>query len=65
ALGPGDAAAQIALGYVQLFASNHAEASAAVETALRLDPDLSAIDREIAGLVFLVKGYTARAVETL
>ena len=46
ALGPGDAEAQIALGYVQLFAGNRAEAAAAVEAALRLDPNLSAIDRE-------------------
>jgi hypothetical protein len=65
ALGPGDVAAQIALGYVQLFAGNHAEASEAVESALRLDPNLSAIDREVAGLVFLLNDDTARAVETL
>ncbi len=65
ALGPGDVAAQIALGYVQLFASNHAEAGVAVETALRLDPSLSPVDREIAGLVFLLKGDTAGAVGTL
>lgn len=65
ALSPGDAAAQIALGYVQLFAGNHAEAGAAVEAALRLDPNLSPIDREVAGLVFLLKGDTVGAVETL
>ena len=65
ALGPGDAEAQIALGYVQLFAGNHAEAAAAVETALRLDPNLSAIDREVAGLVFLLQGDNAKAIETL
>ncbi|CAN5567635.1 adenylate/guanylate cyclase domain-containing protein [soil metagenome] len=65
ALGPGDAGVHIALGYVQLFAGNHAEAAAAVETALRLDPNLSAIDREVAGLVFLLQGNAAKAVETL
>ena len=65
ALGPGDADTQIALGYVQLFGGNHAEATVAVETALRLDPGLSAINREIAGLVFLVQGNNAKAIETL
>jgi tetratricopeptide (TPR) repeat protein len=65
AAGPGDAEAQIALGYVQLFAGNHSEAVAAVETALRLDPDLSPTDREIAGLVFLLQGNNAKAIETL
>jgi TolB-like protein len=65
AIGSGDAGAQIALGYVQLFAGNHAEAAAAVETALRLDPNLSAVDREIAGLVFLLQGNNAKAIETL
>lgn len=65
ALGPGDAETQIALGYVQLFAGNHAEAAAAVETALRLDPSLSAINRQIAGLVFLVQGSNEKAIEAL
>ena len=65
AIGPGDAEAQIALGYVQLFAGNHAEAATAVETALKLDPNLSPIDREVAGLVFLLQGDTAKAIETL
>jgi tetratricopeptide (TPR) repeat protein len=65
ALGPGDDEAQIALGYVQLFAGNHAEAAAAVATALRLDPNLAPIDREVAGLVFLVQGDTAKAIEAL
>ena len=60
-----DAEAHIALGYVQLFAGNHAEAANAVETALKLDPNLSPIDREIAGLVFLLQGNTAKAIETL
>ena len=30
ALGPGDAATQIAVGYIQLFAGNHNEAALAV-----------------------------------
>lgn len=65
AIGPGDAGAHIALGYVQLFAGNHAEAANAVETALKLDPNLPPMDREIAGLVFLLQDDTARAIETL
>lgn len=65
AIGPGDAEAHIALGYVQLFAGNHAEAANAVGIALRLDPNLSPMDREIAGLVFLLQGNIAKAIETL
>lgn len=65
AIGPGDAEARIALGYVELFAGNHNEAAAAVEAALRFDPNLAALDREVAGLVFLLQGDTARAIETL
>ena len=65
AIGPGDAEAQAALGYVQLYAGNHADAATAFETALRLDPDLSAIDREAAGLVFLLQGNVEKAIETL
>ncbi|RVB77447.1 MULTISPECIES: tetratricopeptide repeat protein [unclassified Mesorhizobium] len=65
AIGPGDAGSHIALGYVQLFAGNHAEAANAVETALKLDPNLPPMDREIAGLVFLLHGDTAKAIETL
>jgi TolB-like protein/class 3 adenylate cyclase/Flp pilus assembly protein TadD len=65
ALGPGDAEAQIALGYVQLFAGNLAEARTAVENALRLDPNLAPVDREVAGLVFLLQGDNAKAIEIL
>jgi TolB-like protein/class 3 adenylate cyclase len=65
ALGPGDVEAQVALGYVQMFAGNYGEAATAVETALRLDPNLSPINREVAGLVFLLQGNTAKAIETL
>lgn len=65
ALGPGDAETQIAVGYVQLFAGNQAEATAAAETALKLDPNLSPIDREVAGLAFLLQGDTAKAIEIL
>ncbi|MGX5850743.1 adenylate/guanylate cyclase domain-containing protein [Mesorhizobium sp. PL10] len=64
-IGPGDAEAQAALGYVQLYAGNHVDAANAVETALRLDPDLSAINREAAGLVFLLQGNVEKAIETL
>jgi class 3 adenylate cyclase/TolB-like protein/Flp pilus assembly protein TadD len=65
AIDPRDAETQIALAYVQLFAGNHKEAGTAVDTALRLDPDLSASDREVAGLVFLLRGNTPKAIETL
>jgi adenylate cyclase len=65
ALGPGDAGAHIASGYVQLFAGNHAAAAASVDMALRLDPNLPSIDREIAGLVYLLQGDADKAVATL
>ncbi|PAP92094.1 adenylate/guanylate cyclase domain-containing protein [Mesorhizobium wenxiniae] len=65
ALGSGDAATQIAVGYIQLFAGNHNEAALAVETALKLDPNLAPIDREVVGVVFLLLGDTRKAVETL
>ena len=63
AFGPGDAETQIAAGYVQLFAGNHSAAAEAVETALKLDPNLSPINREVVGLVFLLGGDTGRAIE--
>jgi adenylate cyclase len=65
ALGPGDAEAQIALAYVQLYAGNRAEAVAAVDKALSFDPNLSPVDRQVAGLAFMLAGENAKAVETL
>ncbi|MGX9571272.1 adenylate/guanylate cyclase domain-containing protein [Mesorhizobium sp. f-mel] len=65
ALGSGDAATQIAVGYIQLFAGNHNKAALAVETALKLDPNLAPIDREVVGAVFLLLGDTRKAIETL
>ena len=65
ALGAGDAEAQIALGYVQLFAGNYADAAAAVDTALKLEPNLPTADREVAGLAFLLQGNFARAIDIL
>jgi adenylate cyclase len=65
ALGSGDAATQIAVGYIQLVAGNHNEAALAVETALKLDPNLAPIDREVVGVVFLLLGDTRKAIETL
>ncbi|QRM57240.1 adenylate/guanylate cyclase domain-containing protein [Sinorhizobium sp. BG8] len=57
-LGAANVEAQMALAYVQLFSGNHAEAAAAIEIALRHDPNLSAIDRFTAGLVFyLLRDY--------
>ena len=55
ALGPRDVEAHIALAYVNLFAGNFARAVAATETALKLEPNLSPIDRQVAGLVFLLQ----------
>jgi adenylate cyclase len=65
ALGPGDVEAHVALGYVYLFAGKIAEAAAAIETALRLDPNLSPVDRQVAGLVFFFNGDNDRAIATL
>ena len=64
ALGPGDVEAQTALAYVQLFAGNDAAAAAAAETALKLDPNLSATDRLVTGLVFFFQRDNARAIES-
>jgi len=62
-LGSADAEAQMAVAYVQLFSGNLAEAAAAVENALKLDPNLSAVDRYTAGLIsYLQRDYT-KAIE--
>lgn len=65
AFGPADAETLIAVGYVQLFAGNGSDAAEAVEAALKLDPNLAPIDREIVGLVHLLNGDTGKAIETL
>jgi len=65
ALGSGDVEAHVALGYVYLFAGKFAEAAAAIETAMRLDPNLSPIDRLTAGLVFFFNGENDRAITSL
>ena len=65
ALGPGDVEAHVALGYVYLVAGQFAEAAAAIDTALKLDPNLSPADREVAGLVFFFNGENDRAIATL
>jgi TolB-like protein len=62
-LGPADAEAHMAVAYVQLISGNHAEAVAAVETAFRHDPNASAIDRYIAGLVFYLQRDYAKAID--
>jgi adenylate cyclase len=64
-LGPGDVQAHVAIGYVYLFAGKFADAAAAIKTALRLDPNLSPVDREVAGLVFFFNGDNDRAIATL
>jgi adenylate cyclase len=63
ALGPADVDAQMALAYANMVAGKHGEAAAAVDTALRLDPNLAATDRLVAGLVFFLARDTARAIE--
>lgn len=62
-LGSADAEAHMAVAYVQLFSGNHAEAATAVETALKYDPNLSAIDRYTAGLVFYLLRDNAKAID--
>ncbi|MBY5753797.1 adenylate/guanylate cyclase domain-containing protein [Rhizobium leguminosarum] len=63
-LGSADAEAHMALAYVQLFSGNHAEAGAAVDTALRHDPNLSAINRYTAGLVFYLQRDYTEAIDS-
>ena len=65
ALGPGDVEAHVALGYVYLVAGQFAEAAAAIDTALKLDPNLSPADRVVAGLVFFFNGENDRAIAIL
>ena len=65
ALGPGDVEAHVALGYVYLVAGQFPEAAAAIDTALKLDPNLSPADRVVAGLVFFFNAENDRAIATL
>jgi adenylate cyclase len=65
ALGPSDAEAHAALSLVLTFDGRYADAIAAIETAQRLNPNLSAGDREVAGLAFLLHEDYGRAVEVL
>ena len=65
ALGPNNVDALIALGFVLASAGQHAEATAAILTAQRLDPNLSATDRQTAGLVFFLDGKFKEAIATL
>jgi TolB-like protein/class 3 adenylate cyclase/cytochrome c-type biogenesis protein CcmH/NrfG len=62
ALGPGDVEAQVALSYVYLFAGKFPEAAAAIDNALKLDPNLPPIDRQVAGLVAFFRGDDRRAI---
>jgi adenylate cyclase len=64
-LGPGDVQAHVAIGYVYLFAGKFADAAAAIKTALRLDPNLSPVDRQVAGLVFFFNRDNDRAIAAL
>lgn len=63
-LGPANAEAHMAVAYVQLVWGNHADAAAAIETALRYDPNPSAIDRYTAGMVFYLQRDYKRAIDS-
>ena len=65
ALGPSDAEAQVVLSLVLTSSGRHAEAVAAIETAMRLNPSLPASDRIVAGLAFLLNDQPERAIEML
>ena len=64
-LGPSNVDAQIALAFALMSAGQHDEAVAAIATAQRLDPNLSATDRQVAGLVLFLHDDFAGAIETL
>ncbi|MDQ0562006.1 TolB-like protein/class 3 adenylate cyclase/Flp pilus assembly protein TadD [Rhizobium mesoamericanum] len=64
ALGPANSEAHMAVAYVQLVWGNHADAAAAVEVALRYDPNPSAIDRYTAGMVFFLQHDYKRATDS-
>ncbi|WP_431323455.1 tetratricopeptide repeat protein [Rhizobium sp. YTU87027] len=64
ALGPGNAEARMAVAYVQLVWGNHADAATAVRTALKYDPNPSAIDRYTAGMVFFLQHDYERATDS-
>lgn len=58
-LGSADVEAYMASAYVHMICGNHAEAAAAVEAALKHEPNLSAVDRYTAGLnYYLLRDYT-------
>ena len=57
--------AHAALSLVLTFAGSHADAVAAVEQSLRLDPSPPTSDRLVAGLAFSLHGDHARAIEVL
>jgi adenylate cyclase len=61
--GSADVEAYMAFAYVHLICGNHTEAAAAVETALKYDPNLSAIDRYTAGLIFYLLRDNAKAID--
>ncbi|WP_028747795.1 adenylate/guanylate cyclase domain-containing protein [Rhizobium mesoamericanum] len=63
-LGPANAEAHMAVAYVQLGWGNHADAAAAVETALKYDPNPSAIDRYTAGMVFFLQHDYKKATDS-
>ena len=64
-LGPGDAEAHATLSFVLTFTGRHAEAVAAHEAAMRLNPNLPTSDRQVAGLAFLLNEEPERAIEML
>jgi tetratricopeptide (TPR) repeat protein len=64
-LGPSDSEAHAALSLVLTFNGQHADAVAAIEAAQQFNPNLSASERQVAGMAYLLHGDYARAIETL
>ena len=63
AFGPSDADAYAALSLVLTFMGRYADAVSAIETAIRLNPNLPITDRLVAGLAFLLNDNPERAIK--
>ncbi|SDD55648.1 adenylate/guanylate cyclase domain-containing protein [Ruegeria marina] len=62
---PGEAAAHLALSFVNTFAGRHQDAIAQFELARRLNPLLPAYSRQVASLSYILNGQPESAVEIL
>jgi tetratricopeptide (TPR) repeat protein len=65
ALAPSDAESHAALSLVLTFSGHHGAAAAAIDTAIRLNPNLPTSDRIIAGLAFLLNDEPERSIRML